>query len=122
MFTLARVSVLKQSSTVELHKPMLIAREMRRHPVDDYRQASCMTAVHQVAKVVGRTEALRRCEQPDRLIAPRSVKRVLTDWQEFNVSESHLAYVVDEFVGEISIRQVTAVVLVSPGARMNFVD
>jgi hypothetical protein len=97
---------------------------MRRHPVDNDTNAGRVTAIHEVTEIVRVAEALRRCVHADWLVAPRTVERVLRHGQQFHVRETHVAYIVDKFVGEFAVAQITVAALgpAPPGAEVHFVD
>ena len=56
----ARVGVLVERGAVEARERELVAREVRRHPVEDHAEAVAVQAVDELAEVVGRAEARRR--------------------------------------------------------------
>ncbi len=70
MEALARVGMLVERGAVELHKPVLVHREMRRHPVEDDADAGAMGAIDEARKAVRVAEAGRRRIEAGRLVAP----------------------------------------------------
>ena len=68
----ARVGVLVERGAVEARERELVAREVRRHPVEDHAEAVAVQAVDELAEVVGRAEARRRRVVAGHLVAPRA--------------------------------------------------
>ena len=94
------IRVLVQRRAVEATEAPLVAREVRRHPVDDHADA---TLVHQIdeATEAGRiAEARRRRVVARHLVAPRATERVLGDRHQLDVGEAERTDVGAEFVGE----------------------
>src|SRR5690349_6791204 len=70
---LARVAVLVEVRPVEEADPVLVAREVRRHPVEDDADPPLMEMVDQVHEILRRPVAARRREVSRGLIAPGTV-------------------------------------------------
>ena len=96
----ARVGVLVQRSAVELREAVLVAREVRRHPVHDHAEAGLVAAVHEVHEVLGRAEARRGREVAHHLVTPGAVERVLGHAHQLDVRVPLLEHVRDQLVGE----------------------
>src|SRR3954467_260551 len=88
--SLARVGVLIERGAVETCESVRVAREMRRHPVEDDADAGRMQCVHEARKAFWRAVACRRCEQAERLIAPRSAERMLGNRKQLHMREAHV--------------------------------
>ena len=73
MLALARVGVLVQRRAVEAGQAVRIAREVRRHPVEQDADAGLVQDVDERLEVVGRAEATGRRVVADGLIAPGRV-------------------------------------------------
>ena len=86
----ARVGVLVQRRAVEAGEREVVAREVRRHPVEDHADAVRVQAVDELAEVVGRAEARRRGEVARHLVAPRARERVRHHRQQLDVGEAHV--------------------------------
>src|SRR3546814_16891136 len=63
---------------------------MRRHPVDQHADAGLVAAVDEPGEAFRRAEPPRRREQPDRLVAPGALDRVLADRQTLDVPEAEV--------------------------------
>ena len=72
----ARVLVLVQRGAVEARERPGVAREVRRHPVEDHADAVGVHPVDEGAEVVGRAVARRGGEVRGDLVAPRARERV----------------------------------------------
>ena len=121
---LARVGVLEQVRAVEAGQAVRIGGEVRRHPVQQHAQSGGVRALDEAREGLRRAEARGRCEQPQRLVAPGAVERVLGHRQQFQVREAHVAGVGHQGVGEFVPRQPAIAILglAAPTARMHLVD
>ena len=99
----ARVGVLVQVRPVEGGERPVVAREVRRHPVEDHADAALVQAVDEVAEVVGRAEARGRRVVAGHLVAPRAGERMLHHRQQLDVREAEVGDVVGELVGELAV-------------------
>ena len=72
----------------------------------------------------GEPEPAGRREQPDRLIAPRAVERILAHRHELDVGEAKIANIGDQLVGQLTIGEITAALIEAapPRSEMNLVD
>ena len=100
---LPRVAVLVEVRAVEVAEPVLVGREVRRHPVEDDADAALVQAVDQVHQVLRRAVAAGRREVAGRLVAPRAVERVLHHRQELDVREAELGDVVGQRLGQLAV-------------------
>ena len=116
--------MLVEGGAVEAAEPVLVGREVARHPVQDQADTGLVAAVGEIGEVVGAALAAGRREEADRLIAPGALERVLADRQELQVGEAHLGHVGDERVGELAPGELAVAVLghAAPGADMALVD
>ena len=62
--------MLVERGAVELHQPVLVDREMRRHPVEDDADAGAVGAVDETRKAVRIAEAGGRRIEAGGLVAP----------------------------------------------------
>ena len=82
-----------------------------------------MPGFNQGAQFVGRTETAGRRIQSGRLIAPRAVKRVFGNGQEFDMGEAHVFDVCDQFFGELFVSQPEVVFGIAfPRTQMHFIN
>ena len=81
-----------------------------------------MAAIDEARERGGLAEPARRREEPDRLVAPRVVERMLVDGHELEVREPHVRRVGDERVGELVVGEPAVAFAAPPGAEMHFVD
>ncbi len=93
MTALPRVGVLVEMRSVEEPEPVLVVGEVGGHPVEQDSYASLVQRVDKEHEVVRRSEAARRREVADRLIAPRPIEGMLSDRQQLDVRVAHLAHV-----------------------------
>src|SRR5690348_2801488 len=124
MRSLARIFVLVKVRSVEKRQPVRVSWKMRGRPVEDHADSRLMATIHEIHKVARRSEATRHREIADRLVAPRTIERMLHDRHQFDVRVTHLFYVGYEFVSELVIGKpaVAFACFPSPRSRMNFVD
>ena len=109
---------------VEARERPLVAREVRRHPVEDHADAGLVQAVDEGAELVGRAEARRGREVRGHLVAPRAAERVGHDRHQLDVREADVGDVGGQLVGQLQVGQ-RAVVLQRvqpPGAEVDLVD
>ena len=86
-----RVRVLVQRLAVELRQRPGVAREVRRHPVEDHADPGLVQAVDEVAEVVGAAEPGRGGVVPGDLVSPGRAVRVLHHGEELDVREPRSA-------------------------------
>src|SRR5262245_57757002 len=103
---------------------MVVARKVRRHPVDDDAESGLVTAIDEAHEVMRRAEACGRRVVADDLVAPRLVERMLGDRHQLEMRVAELERVSDELVAEILPAQEWALTVVgsAPCARMHLVD
>ena len=120
----ARVGVLVQRGAVEAGEREVVAREVRRHPVEDHAEPVLVQAVDELAEVVGRAEARRRGEVARHLVAPRARERVRHHRQQLDVGEAHVLRVGAQLVGQLEVgqRPVALERVQPPRAEVDLVD
>ncbi len=101
MLTALRVGVFVQRGAVEPAEAPFVAREVRRHPVDDHADSAAVEHVDESSEAVGLAETRRRREVAGHLVAPRPAERVLGDRHQFHVGETEGANVIGEFDREL---------------------
>ena len=116
--------MLIQRRAIKLPKAMLIAWKMRRHPVHDHADARLVAGIHQVAEIIRLTEPVGRRVHANGLIPPGTIEGMLRGWKQFDVGESHIADVADQFVREFAVTQgpVALFRLTPPRAKVHFID
>ena len=120
----ARVGVLVERGAVEAGQRELVAREVRRDPVEDDADALGVHLVDERAQVVGRAVAGGGGVVPGDLVAPRAAERVGHHREQLDVGEPHVLAVGRQLVGQLRVGE-RAVVLQRvqpPGAEMDLVD
>ena len=100
MESLARVGVLVEVRAIEVGEAVLVGREVRRNPVEDYGDAVLVQVVDQVHEILRRAVARGGSEVAGGLISPGAVEGMLHHGQKFDVGESHLV----DVVGELAAR------------------
>ena len=120
----ARVRVLVQRRAVEAGEREVVAREVRRHPVEDHAEAVRVQPVDELPEVVGRAEARRRGEVARDLVAPRAGERMGHHRHQLDVGEPHVARVGGQLVGQLEVvqRAVALERVEPPGAEVDLVD
>jgi len=118
----ARVRVLVECGAVEARKAVRIGRKVRRHPVEDHADAGSVAAIDQPGESGRFAESRGRREQPDRLVAPRRIQRMLADRHELDMREAKVAHIGDQRVGERVPVKPAVVAAASPRSGMHLVD
>ena len=120
----ARVLVLVQRGAVEAREREVVAREVRRDPVEDHAEALLVQPVDELAEVVRRAVARRRREVAAHLVAPRAGERVRHHRQQLDVREAHVERVGGELVGQLEVgeRAVALERVQPPRAEVDLVD
>ena len=119
-----RVGVLVERGPVEPRQREVVAREVRRHPVEDHSDAARVHPIDERAQVVRGAIAGRGGVVAGHLVAPGAAERVRHHGQQLDVREAHVGCVRRQLVGQFGIRQ-RAVVLERvqpPRAEVDLVD
>src|SRR5207247_2204927 len=74
-----RIGVLVKVGAVEFRKAVRVFWKMSRHPIDDHAEAALVTAIDEIAELVGCTKAAGRREIAGDLVAPRTVEGMFGD-------------------------------------------
>ena len=97
-----RIGVLVERGAVERREAVLVARKVRRDPVDDHAEAGLVAAVDEIHQVLRRPVPRRRRVVPHHLVAPGAVVRILGDAHQLDVRECQVAHVGNELVRELA--------------------
>ena len=116
------IGVLVERGAVEIAEPMRIVGKMSGHPVEPYADPLAMAGIDERGKVFRRAEPAGRRVQAGRLIAPRSVERMLADGQKLEMGKAHVLRIGRKLFGELAIAQPFIAVLAPPRAEMHLVD
>ena len=113
-----RIVVLVQVGAIEAAQAVSIAREMRRHPIQDHAHAGLMKRIHEEHEILRRPVARGRRKVSADLIAPGLVKRMFGHRQQLDVREAHFVRIGGEFGGDFAVREPAVVCfrLAHPGA------
>src|SRR5260221_11192469 len=111
---LLRVFMLIQRRPIETTEAVRIVGKVSGHPVEDNGKALAVACIDQGCKIGWSAEAASRREKSGWLITPGSVERMLADWQEFNVGESHVMGVSRQFLRQLAVAYPTAASLRMP--------
>src|SRR4029079_11372412 len=84
---------------------VLVAREVRRDPVEDDADAALVEAVDQVHQVLRGAVAAGGGDVARRLVPPGAVERVLHHRQQLDMRETELGDVVGQRLGELPGRE-----------------
>jgi hypothetical protein len=77
--------------------------EVGRNPIYDDPDPMLMAMINEIHEIFRGAVSTRHREVANRLIAPRSGKRMLGDREEFKMGEPHLLAVLDQLMREIPI-------------------
>ena len=105
VLALARVGVLVKRGAIEIRQAMRIAREVRRHPIEQDANAGLVQDVDERPEVVRRSEATGGRIVADGLVTPGWIERMLADRQQLDVGVAHHLAVVRELVAQIDVGQ-----------------
>src|SRR4029434_8053737 len=124
MLALPGVGVLVEVGAVEVNEPVRIAREMRRHPVENHADAAPVEMVDEGHELPWPSIAARGGKVADRPIPPRRGEQRRHHGEELSVRKAHLTDVVRKLVRQLAVVEepVTLVRHAAPGAEMHFVD
>ena len=127
MLALARVGVLIQRTAVEVCQTVGIAREVRRHPVQNDADAVTVHVIDKVHEVLRQTVARGRRIVAGDLITPGGIQRMLRNADQLDMGVIHLFEVFGQNRSEFAEIIESRIVLVlrcvlAPGARMHLVD
>ena len=116
--------MLEEVRAVEVDEAVLVAREVRRHPVEDHAHAALRAGDRRGHEVVRRAVSRARREIAGRLVSPRAVERVLGHRHELDMREAHVDRVIGERTGDLAIRQqaIGRCGIAPPRAQVHFVD
>src|SRR5690242_3193965 len=105
MLALARIEMLIKRGAVETREAERVAREVRRHPVENHSDTALMQYIDQVFEIVRGAEARSRGEIATYLVSPRACERMLHHRHDLDVREPHIGDIVSELMGEFAITQ-----------------
>ena len=122
MLALLRVLILIALGSVKLVQPLLVLREMGRHPVHDDADVVLMELIDKVHEVL--RCAVTGCgrEIAGNLIAPGGVERILGDRHQFDVGVAHLLDIFDQLVRNLAVIEEFAVLILPPRTEIDLID
>src|SRR5262249_84089 len=106
----------------EAGEAVLVAREMRWHPVENDADAVPVERVDEVHEVLRRAVPRGGREISRGLVAPGSVKGMFRDRQQLDVRVAGTLDGIDEATGELGIGQALSVRSALPGAEVDLID
>ena len=101
--TLAGVGMLEQVRSVEVRQTMLVARKVRRNPVQNDANIMLMQVVNQILEVLRRSIAAGWRKVPGCLITPRPVERMLGYRHKLDMGEPHAIEVFCELRSHLAV-------------------
>src|SRR6185437_715402 len=124
MLALARVGVFVEMGTVEVAKPDLVLRKMRRHPIEDHADSALVKKIYKVHKVRWSAESASGRKVAGHLITPGAIERMLHDRHQLEVSETRVVKVIGEERSHLTIGEPSIAFLrhAAPRAEMRFID
>ena len=96
-----RIGVLIDRRAVEAPEAPVVAREVRRHPIDDHADVAPMERIDETTEPVGVPEAGRRGVIASDLIPPRSAERMLGNREQLDVCEAERTDMLPDTFGQI---------------------
>jgi hypothetical protein len=117
MITLAWIFMLKKMRSIKIRQSILIRREMRWYPVENYADVVLVKMINHLHEFIRISKPARRCKIPQRLVAPRTVKRMLHYRHEFNMCKSHFLYVLGQLVRKVRVAQKLGRIFNPPAPR-----
>ena len=93
MLALSRIWIFECRCSVKICQTMCIFREMRRYPVKNNTDIILMKVIHHICKIFRCSIACSWCIISGYLISPGTVKWMLCDSHQLNMSISHLFYI-----------------------------
>ena len=125
MFSLLRICIFKCRCSVKVCKSMCISWEMCRNPVKNHSDFVLMKIINHICKIfrcsVARSRRIIACY----LISPGTVKRMLCNPNQLNVSIAHLFHILCNLTGKLSVI-IESLIFRSrsspPGTDMYFID
>ena len=122
--TLARVGVLENMRAVKISESVLVAREMRRHPIEDHADVVLMQCIDEKHQILRRAVVCRRGEISGDLIAPGTEKGMVHQRQKFHVSETRVPHIIGKQRRHLAVgkRAVAFLNDAPPRAKVYFID
>lgn len=122
VLTFARVFVFVESRAIEAGERPIIAWEMSGHPIDNDANAGLVQGVNEELEIFRWTEAAGGSVEAGDLITPGRVICVFGDGKQFDVGESHLFHVGDQWFGQFAITERFAGRFFAPGTDVDLID
>ena len=107
---------------VELHKSVLVLREMRRHPVQDHADACSVRLINKILEAVRIAVTGGDAVITRDLIAPGPVVRMLHHRKQLHVGIAHLLHIGDQLVGKLLPVIEASVLMTAPGACVDLIN
>ena len=106
---------------IEVAQPLFVLAEVTRHPVHDDADAHLMGTVHEITEVIRRTVAAGHGIVARGLIAPGTIKGMLTEGHEFDMGVIHVLHIGDKLVGSLPIGEVFPLRCAPPGPHVHLI-
>ena len=103
VLALARIGVFIQRRAVEARQRMRVAREVRRHPVQQHADARLVALVDEELEVRRGAEAAGGREIARGLVAPGIIQRMLGDGQQLYVREAQPLHIGNQLFGQFAV-------------------
>src|SRR5690349_11439608 len=105
VFSLARIRVLIQMRSIEVAESRSIFGEVRGNPVQENANTLLMHIIDEELKIFWCPIAARRCIIARHLVAPRSIKGIFRDGQEFDMCKTQMLDVSRQLYRQLTIGQ-----------------
>src|SRR5262249_30195467 len=103
VLALAGVGVLVEMRAVEEAQALLVAREVRRNPVEQHADIVLVAVIDEIHEVLRRAVASGGGIVASDLIAPGAVEGMLADGHELNVGIAQLLHIWHELVRQVAV-------------------
>ncbi len=122
VLALLRIGVFIARLAVEVDQAVRVLAEVRRHPVENDRNALSVHHVHEVHEVVRRAVTRGRREVAGTLIAPRIVERILGHGHQLHAVVAEVGNVPTQLIGKRAVVVEIAVFAPPPRAEVDLID
>ena len=101
----AEMLMLVERGPIEAGQRPVVAREVRRHPIEDHSDSLAVQVIDELLEVVRGAETRGRREVAGHLIAPRARERMLHHRHQLHVREAKIADVGGQLVSQLQVAQ-----------------
>ena len=103
MFSKTRIRMFKNTFSIKPSKSMGIGCKVSRNPIQNYTDVMLMQLIDKIHEIIRRSVTGGRCIVSGHLITPGSIKRMLSNSHQFNMSIFHFCQVFHNAVCKLTI-------------------